>query len=150
MRNRLRSTLINRARRRARSWTRYCSGSKRMSVWSASLRCEPTFLCRLKCDPKRQILWPPKHPGRLRHSMAEPRASSKKWLAGDPVVSHCLRRYLAVAAKSTALFWSKQFPLPHSSHECSWGARRRFGCGFAAWCLCGEILSASSGTLVAL
>src|SRR5262249_52473112 len=47
------------------------------SVWSASLRCEPGFLCRLEFDPKSQILWPPKASRQAARSMAERRTSSE-------------------------------------------------------------------------
>src|SRR6516225_3871460 len=64
------ASLSNRARARARMASQACCAFVeavlfRMEVheqFGASLRCEPTFLCRLEFDPKRQILWPPKHP----------------------------------------------------------------------------------------
>ena len=68
------ASLSNRARARRRARARMASQACcafveavlfRMEVheqFGASLRCKPTFLCRLEFDPKRQILWPPKQP----------------------------------------------------------------------------------------
>src|SRR6516165_10003536 len=40
-----------------------------------------TFLCRLEFDPKKQILWPPKHPGRPRIRWPSRVHHQRIWLA---------------------------------------------------------------------